>query len=239
MPSPRHPPKGGSVWHRLSVHVRKQEANQTAVIRPLTNTPDPHSCDPTTTTTTDDQGTDTHDHAHPPEDAPGGAAQKTLLGNSEDSAHRPCWTPACPGEGLVDTHISHVPSLNEHPAIESTHEPLSLTPSRLPTEENKDLLQSYIYKGQQEEEDPGEEDGLLQHKAALEDSLALSPPSPFRDSVCSGESGSGSPSSSIYTADILRDFAHSSSTLWERNIQYVEHFYFIYLLLLAIFCFQQ
>lgn len=222
---PRHPPKGGSVWHRLSVHVRKQEANQTAVIRPLTNTPDPHSCDPPT----GDLGTDTQ----PPEDPPGGAQKPPLCNedNNEDRTHRPFWTPTCSGqkreshsgcptaEGLVDTHISHVPSLNDRPTIESTNEPLSLTPSRLPVggalEENRDLLRSYIYKGQQEEaeEDPGEEDGLLQHKAALEDSLALSPPSPFRDSVCSGESGSGSPSSSIYTADILRDFAHSSSTL--------------------------
>uniref|UniRef100_A0A8C6SQ03 Metabotropic glutamate receptor 1 n=1 Tax=Neogobius melanostomus TaxID=47308 RepID=A0A8C6SQ03_9GOBI len=203
---PRHPPKGGSVWHRLSVHVRKQEANQTAVIRPLTNTPDPHS------------------------------SQKPLLyneDNNEDGTHRPFWTPACSGhkrdshsgcptaEELVDTHISHVPSLNDRPTLESGHEPLSLTPSRLAVggaaEENRDLLHSYIYKGQQQQEevdeDPGEEDGLLQHKAALEDSLALSPPSPFRDSVCSEESCSGSPSSSIYTADILRDFAHSSSTL--------------------------
>ncbi|XP_010876824.1 metabotropic glutamate receptor 1b isoform X3 [Esox lucius] len=35
-----HPPKGEHNWHRLSVHVKRQEAgcsNQTAVIRPLTN----------------------------------------------------------------------------------------------------------------------------------------------------------------------------------------------------------
>lgn len=219
---PRHPPKGGSVWHRLSVHVRKQEANQTAVIRPLTNTPDPHSCDPPAA----DQGTGTH----PAEDPPGGAQKPPMHDedSNEDAAHRPFWTPTCsghmrdshsgcpPAQGLVDTHISHVPSLSDRPAIESTNEPLSLTPSRLPAEENRDLLHSYVCKGQQQdehEEDPGEEDGLLPHKAALEDPLALSPPSPFRDSVCSGESGSGSPSSSIYTADILRDFAHSSSTL--------------------------
>lgn len=209
------------MWHRLSVHVRKQEANQTAVIRPLTNTPDPHSCDPTdnatanaaTAITNGDRGTDTHPPEDPPGERGGGGAQKT----TQDSAHRSFWSP---GEGLVDTHISHVPSLNNRPAIEPspTHEPLSLTPSRLPAkEEDRDLLQSYVYKGreevEEEEEDPGEEDGLLRHKAALEDPLALSPPSPFRDSVCSGESGSGSPSSSIYTADILRDFAHSSSTL--------------------------
>lgn len=212
---PRHPPKGGSVWHRLSVHVRKQEANQTAVIRPLTNTPDPHSCDPTTThaanATSCDQGVD-----NPPEDLPvvtgGGGAQKP----QQDSANRPFWSP---GDGLVDTHISHAPSPNNRPAIETatSPDPLSLTPSRLPLEEDRDLLQSYVYKGQgrreEDEPEPGEEDVLLQHKAAVEDPLALSPPSPFRDSVCSGESGSGSPSSSIYSADILRDFAHSSSTL--------------------------
>uniref|UniRef100_A0A7N8YAJ8 Metabotropic glutamate receptor 1 n=1 Tax=Mastacembelus armatus TaxID=205130 RepID=A0A7N8YAJ8_9TELE len=60
------------------------------------------------------------------------------------------------------------------------------------------------------------------NKPTLEDSLALSPPSPFRDSVCSGESGSsspitesmlGSPPSSVYTSNMLRDYAHSSSTL--------------------------
>lgn len=201
---PRHPPKGGSVWHRLSVHVRKQEANQTAVIRPLTNTPDPHSCDPPT----GDQGTDTHH----PEDPPGGAQKPPLYseGNNQDHTHRP-------SEGLVDTHISHAPSPNDRPAIESANEPLSLTPSRLPAGGAVEggLLHSYVYKGQRDEaeEEPGEEDGLLRHKAALEDPLALSPPSPFRDSVCSGESGSGSPGSSIYTADMLRDFAHSSSTL--------------------------
>ncbi|KAG1926929.1 metabotropic glutamate receptor 1b isoform X2 [Pimephales promelas] len=39
-PGSRHPPKGEHMWHRLSVHVKRQEAgsNQTAVIKPLTNT---------------------------------------------------------------------------------------------------------------------------------------------------------------------------------------------------------
>ncbi|CAL9692455.1 unnamed protein product [Knipowitschia caucasica] len=225
---PRHPPKGGSVWHRLSVHVRKQEAglNQTAVIRPLTNTPDPHSCDPRTAVL----GTDTPD-------PPGGGAQKPPLhnvaeDNAEESSQQPFWTPTCSGQrqdlgcpttsaGLVDTHSSHVPPLNKHHAIESqsTNEPLSLTPSRLAVDgtAEKNLLHSHVHKGQQEEveeeeEEAGEEDVLLQHKACMVE-LTLSPPSPFRDSICSGESDSGSPPSSIYTADILRDFAHSSSTL--------------------------
>ncbi|XP_028995156.1 metabotropic glutamate receptor 1b isoform X2 [Betta splendens] len=39
-PGARHPPKGDHMWHRLSVHVKRQEAgsNQMAVIKPLTNT---------------------------------------------------------------------------------------------------------------------------------------------------------------------------------------------------------
>ncbi|XP_076834983.1 metabotropic glutamate receptor 1-like isoform X2 [Brachyhypopomus gauderio] len=39
-PGSRHPPKGEHMWHRLSVHVKRQEAgsNQMAVIKPLTNT---------------------------------------------------------------------------------------------------------------------------------------------------------------------------------------------------------
>ncbi|XP_059907194.1 metabotropic glutamate receptor 1b isoform X1 [Gadus macrocephalus] len=38
-PGARHPPKGDHMWHRLSVHVKRQDvcSNQTAVIRPLTN----------------------------------------------------------------------------------------------------------------------------------------------------------------------------------------------------------
>ncbi|CAL8274670.1 unnamed protein product [Merluccius merluccius] len=38
-PGARHPPTGDHMWHRLSVHVKRQGAcsNQTAVIRPLTN----------------------------------------------------------------------------------------------------------------------------------------------------------------------------------------------------------
>uniref|UniRef100_A0A3B4BGW1 G-protein coupled receptors family 3 profile domain-containing protein n=1 Tax=Periophthalmus magnuspinnatus TaxID=409849 RepID=A0A3B4BGW1_9GOBI len=35
-PGARAPPKGEHMWHRLSVHVKRQDANQTAVIKPLT-----------------------------------------------------------------------------------------------------------------------------------------------------------------------------------------------------------
>ncbi|KAM3602580.1 uncharacterized protein V6R79_006775 [Siganus canaliculatus] len=257
----RHPPRGGNVWHRLSVHVRKQEAglNQTAVIRPLTNTPDPHSCEPSTC----DLGTD----LHLPQEPRGAKPLYNLVEeDDEGDSQRPPWTPPCSGQtqglesdfdkpashlpphlrgctterlqgAVVDTHSSHVPGPSDYTAMAAkpANEPLSLMPSQLPSDpqmgtfeeegsdedEEMDLLHSYIYDGKEEGEDEKVED-LTRNKPALEDSLVLSPPSPFRDSVCSGESVGGSPAiesmlgsppSSIYTSDILRDYAHSSSTL--------------------------
>lgn len=246
------------MWHRLSVHVRKQEAglNQTAVIRPLTNTPDPHSCEPSTF----DLGTD----PHLPQEPRGAKPLYNLVEeDDEGDAQRPLWTPTRSGQmqglesdldkpasylpshlksctterlqgAVVDTHSSHVPALSDYTAKEAipANEPLSLTPSQLPLrafeeegpeDEELDLLQSYIYDAKDDGEgEDGELEDLTQNKPTLHDSLALSPPSPFRDSVYSGESVSsspvmesmlGSPPSSVYTSDILRDFAHSSSTL--------------------------
>ncbi|XP_014325582.1 metabotropic glutamate receptor 1 isoform X1 [Xiphophorus maculatus] len=257
---PRHPPRGGNVWHRLSVHVRKQEAgsNQTAVIRPLTNTPDPHSCEPST----GNHGTD----PQPPQDTPG---TKPPCNKAEEDdqgdAQRPLWTPACSEQtqqglefdldepasnlpsdfirptqeclqgALLNTHSSHVPALKSHTSFEQipANEPLSLMPSQFPSDprlgefedegsedEELDLLHSYIYDAKEEGEgDEGEGEDLTPNKTILEDSLALSPPSPFRDSLCSGDSANGSPiidsllGSSVYTSNILQNFAHSSSTL--------------------------
>lgn len=257
---PRHPPRGGNVWHRLSVHVRKQEAgsNQTAVIRPLTNTPDPHSCEPST----GNHGTD----PQPPQDTPG---TKPPCNKAEEDdqgdAQRPLWTPACSEQtqqglefdldepasnlpsdfirptqeclqgALLNTHSSHVPALKSHTSFEQipANEPLSLMPSQFPSDprlgefedegsedEELDLLHSYIYDAKEEGEgDEGEGEDLTPNKTILEDSLALSPPSPFRDSLCSGDSANGSPiidsllGSSVYTSTILQNFAHSSSTL--------------------------
>ncbi len=247
------------MWHRLSVHVRKQEAglNQTAVIRPLTNTPDPHSCEPSTF----DLGTD----PHLPQETRGAKPLYNLVEeDDEGDAQRPLWTPTRSGQmqglesdldkpasylpshlksctterlqgAVVDTHSSHVPALSDYTKAKEAipaNEPLSLTASQLPLrafeeegpeDEELDLLHSYIYDAKDEGEgEDGEGEDLTQNKPTLEDSLALSPPSPFRDSVCSGESVSsspvmesmlGSPPSSVYTSDILRDFAHSSSTL--------------------------
>ncbi|AWP20069.1 putative metabotropic glutamate receptor 1 [Scophthalmus maximus] len=140
---------------------------------------------------------------------------------------------------VVHTHSSHVPALNDHAQCSEAipaDEPLRLTPSQLPLapqlgafeeqgpeDEELDLLHSYIYSAKEEGEgEDGEDVDSTHNKATLEDSLALSPPSPFRDSVYSGESLSGSPaiesmlgspSGSVYTSNMLQDFAHSSSTL--------------------------
>uniref|UniRef100_A0A8C6NK14 Metabotropic glutamate receptor 1 n=1 Tax=Nothobranchius furzeri TaxID=105023 RepID=A0A8C6NK14_NOTFU len=234
----RHPPKGGNVWHRLSVHVRKQEAglNQTAVIRPLTNTPDPHKL-------------------------PGNKSLCNLAEEDDEAdAQRPLWTDSEQTEGLdsdldepasysnikgptpesmqaaaVDTHSSHVPAMNDRTARQPVpaNKPLSLRASLLPSapqagvfeeeepeDEELDLLHSYIYDAKEEREgEDGVVEDLIRNKTTLEDSLALSPPSPFRDSVCSGESVDGSPiissmlGSSLYASNILQNFAHSSSTL--------------------------
>ncbi|XP_037099986.1 metabotropic glutamate receptor 1 isoform X1 [Syngnathus acus] len=191
----RHPPSGGNVWHRLSVHVRKQEAglNQTAVIRPLTNTPDPHSCQPPAAR---DLGTDPRPPPRePPPSAPPG-----------DNKHHPSHAP------LVETHRSHAPVPPAGDSLIFTELPLA-TPLQegAPLDERLDLLHDYMYDAKQE--------GAEGHKLALDDTPALSPPSPFRDSVCSEDSAPGSPSmesilgGAHYTAQALRDFAHSSSTL--------------------------
>ncbi|XP_014061056.1 metabotropic glutamate receptor 1 isoform X2 [Salmo salar] len=266
-PGARHPQRGGNVWHRLSVHVRKQEAgsNQTAVIRPLTNaTVDPHSCDP-------------HNHHHGPGTNPhlphpGTKALYNLAEEEDEGGEaRPLWTPPhshsgmlhgqdteeppsyshltdCTTEHLqgamVDTHSSNVPGFNDTMGASgiqasSTNQPQSFTFSQLshPLQggasfgaedlisslegaegEALDLLHSYT----EEEEEDDEKEELAQSKLTLEDSLALTPPSPFRDSVCSAGSVPGSPvsesvfcspPSSAYSSVILQDFRQSSSTL--------------------------
>nr|XP_046148102.1 metabotropic glutamate receptor 1 isoform X1 [Oncorhynchus gorbuscha] len=261
-PGARHPQRGGNVWHRLSVHVRKQEAgsNQMAVIRPLTNAPvDPHSCDPHHQQHS--PGTDPH-FPHP------GTTALYNLAEEEDEEARPLWIAPHSHSGtlhgkdseeppsyshlttkplqgvMVDTHSSNIPGFNDTMGASgtqasSTNQPLGFTFSQLscplqvgasfggedlisPLEgaegEALDLLHSYT---EEDDEEEGEEE-LAQSKLTLEDSLALSPPSPFRDSVHSAGSVPGSPisesalcspPSSAYSSIILQDFRRSSSTL--------------------------
>ncbi|NXW60069.1 GRM1 protein, partial [Eurystomus gularis] len=81
------------------------------------------------------------------------------------------------------------------------------------------LIQGYVYEKNPEEE---ENEEPATSKLTLEDSPALTPPSPFRDSVASGSSVPSSPVSEsvlctppdvTYASVILRDYKQSSSTL--------------------------
>ncbi|NWI38412.1 GRM1 protein, partial [Picathartes gymnocephalus] len=98
-----------------------------------------------------------------------------------------------------------------------SEEPLS-PPAEEAESEKVKLIQGYVYEKSTEEED---EDPATS-KLALEDSPALTPPSPFRDSVASGSSVPSSPVSEsvlctppdvTYASVILRDYKQSSSTL--------------------------
>ncbi|XP_068610210.1 metabotropic glutamate receptor 1 [Brachionichthys hirsutus] len=254
----KHPPKEGDVWHRLSVHVRKQEAgsNQTAVIRPLTNSPDRHRREPSTGNPVTDP--------HRPQQPCGAVPLYNLVEvDTEGDSQRPPRTPprSGPMQGqdfdfnkptsflpshikgystehsqgdVADTHSSHCHDIREAIPI---NEPSSVIPSRLPLtpkagaykeegpeDEELDFLHSCIYDAKETEEHGEDEEGkdLTLNRLILEDFLVLSPPSPFRDSACLGESVSGSPVmesmfgsplSSAYTSDILGNYAHSSSTL--------------------------
>ncbi|XP_032650424.1 metabotropic glutamate receptor 1 isoform X1 [Chelonoidis abingdonii] len=87
------------------------------------------------------------------------------------------------------------------------------------------LIQGYVYERPEtteEEEEEEEEEEQVTNKLTLEDSPALTPPSPFRDSVASGSSVPSSPVSEsvlctppnvTYASVILRDYKQSSSTL--------------------------
>ncbi|NXW06989.1 GRM1 protein, partial [Fregetta grallaria] len=98
-----------------------------------------------------------------------------------------------------------------------SEEPLS-PPAEEAESEKLKLIQGYVYEKNPEEED--EEPATS--KLTLEDSPALTPPSPFRDSVASGSSVPSSPVSEsvlctppdvTYASVILRDYKQSSSTL--------------------------
>ncbi|XP_034966553.2 metabotropic glutamate receptor 1 isoform X1 [Zootoca vivipara] len=85
------------------------------------------------------------------------------------------------------------------------------------------LIQGYVYERPGNlEEDEDEEEERATSKLTLEDSPALTPPSPFRDSVASGSSVPSSPVSesvlctppiATYASVVLRDYKQTSSTL--------------------------
>ncbi|NXH13661.1 GRM1 protein, partial [Bucco capensis] len=99
-----------------------------------------------------------------------------------------------------------------------SEEPLS-PPAEEAESEKVKLIQGYVYEKKPEER---KDEEPITSKLTLEDSPALTPPSPFRDSVASGSSVPSSPVSEsvlctppdvTYASVILRDYKQSSSTL--------------------------
>nr|XP_036877947.1 metabotropic glutamate receptor 1 [Manis javanica] len=138
--------------------------------------------------------------------------------------------PGGPGSGLRSLYSPPAPPqhLQMLPLQLST---FGEEPASSPAEDEHDserfkLLQEYLYEqeGHTEEDELEEEEEDLPaaSKPTPEDSPALTPPSPFRDSVASGSSVPSSPVSEsvlctppdvTYASVILRDYKQSSSTL--------------------------
>ncbi|KAK7142760.1 hypothetical protein R3I94_012191 [Phoxinus phoxinus] len=264
-PGSRHPPKGEHMWHRLSVHVKRQEAgsNQTAVIKPLTNTYNSPGMEFSDLSTKTLYNVAEEDEGDPIRYNPSGSPPLMALRLSpvskpmkEVGAHLTFYTSeqhvpqknsVFPQHVIADHFqqemVKFIPDLDEiislpepgdrvmlplHPQILHPHPILPMQLGAYPDEpvspleedENEQfgLLHGYMYDNAQIHD----EEELVQIKMSMEDSLALMPPSPFRDSLGSGspvpnspvsESILCTPPSVTYASVILRDFKQSSSTL--------------------------
>ncbi|XP_036449845.1 metabotropic glutamate receptor 1b isoform X1 [Colossoma macropomum] len=267
-PGSRHPPKGEHMWHRLSVHVKRQEAgsNQTAVIKPLTNTYHNTGLEFSDLSTKTLYNVAEEDEGDPVRYNP--PVSPALITHRQSPVHESLKEVALEPEfynpepqksiptqhviadhfqEVVSTFSSSVTDLDDiinlpepDSGLRPPYQPLILQtqPSPLPMHlgtyskepispleeememENEQfgLLHGYMYDNAQIHD----EEELVQIKLAMEDSLALMPPSPFRDPMGSrshipnspvSESILCTPPSVTYASVILRDYKQSSSTL--------------------------
>uniref|UniRef100_H3DPR0 Metabotropic glutamate receptor 5 n=1 Tax=Tetraodon nigroviridis TaxID=99883 RepID=H3DPR0_TETNG len=255
-PGARHPPKGDHMWHRLSVHVKRQESgsNQMAVIKPLTNTYQNRLEFSNLSTKTlynvaEEDESETpgimprHSPRVAPEPVPPVCCSKTHRGGELYTPER--LQPSNPQVAEMPASFSHdVPEFNDRmsvpeamsaPAYRQAHliqqDPVlavHLHPysqeHRSPLQEELEneqlgLLRGYLFHSNSLT--PDEEDSAGA-RSAMEDSLALMPPSPFRDCVCPpvspfsnspmSESILCGPLNATYTSAVLGDFKQSSST---------------------------
>lgn len=124
--------------------------------------------------------------------------------------------------GMPVYHQAHL--IQQDPVLPVHLDPFDEEPTSPLEEEEMEseqfgLLHGYMYNNAQIHD----EEDLVEVKLAMEDSLALMPPSPFRD--CAGPPASPFPNSPVsesilcsppnvtYASVILRDFKQSSSTL--------------------------
>ncbi|NWJ02472.1 GRM1 protein, partial [Crypturellus undulatus] len=262
-------PKGQHMWHRLSVHVKSQEAgcNQTAVIKPLTksfhgqgksltfsdissktlyNVVEEQESEPVrftqpgspsmvvhrrVATTPPLPATAEETHLFLPEHSPKNLPlqPRSLMEQLQGVVNKlapsiPDFNGALPspssGNGVRPPYQGQSPPPAIQEAVTFSQEPPSPLSEDVESEKLK-LIQGYVYEKNPEDEED-EEDEPATSKLTLEDSPALTPPSPFRDSVASGSSVPSSPVSEsvlctppdmTYASVILRDYKQSSSTL--------------------------
>ncbi|MGH0148481.1 UNVERIFIED_CONTAM: hypothetical protein FKN15_013516 [Acipenser sinensis] len=258
-PGARQPPKGEHMWHRLSVHVKRQEAgsNQTAVIKPLTKSYQNKSLnfsDMSTKTlynVAEEDESDPVRYTRPNSPSMMVHRQIPSMGSPKEGEQPQLYTPEhmqnsfLPQQVIMDQLVSKyttsIPDLNSmitlpgpgngvrpiyQPHLMQQVFPLQMTtfseqpvsPVEEVESEQFNLIHGYMY----DNTEIHEEEELVQSKLTLDDSPALTPPSPFRDSMGSGSSIPSSPMSEsvlctppnvTYAAVILRDYKQSSSTL--------------------------
>ncbi|EMP39093.1 Metabotropic glutamate receptor 1 [Chelonia mydas] len=232
-PGGRHVPKGQHMWHRLSMHVTSKETgcNQTAVIKPLTKS---YHGQGTSLTFSDISSKTLYNVVEEEESEPVRFSQPcstSMVVHRRVTATPPLqamaeetnlFLPEQPPKSLVLQQRSIVEQLLVMATF--SEEPVSPPADELESEKFK-LIQGYVYERPEtteEEEEEEEEEEQATSKLTLEDSPALTPPSPFRDSVASGSSVPSSPVSEsvlctppnvTYASVILRDYKQSSSTL--------------------------
>uniref|UniRef100_A0A8C5AUS7 Metabotropic glutamate receptor 5 n=1 Tax=Gadus morhua TaxID=8049 RepID=A0A8C5AUS7_GADMO len=277
-PGARHPPKGDHMWHRLSVHVKRQDvcSNQTAVIRPLTNAYHSAGLELSELSTKTLYNVAEEDESlemlryHPPDAPPPTMTPSGQAASGAQAvphyAREPLATQPHPGllpQHLLPQHVQEeepaegggVPVYLQAPLGQGFPAPGGLYggegASAIVQEEEEEeeevdneqlgLLRGYMYNNaqvheQEEEGDAGgeeykyeeeedEDDEVAQLKVAIEagSSMALMPPSPFRDCVAPpkspfpdspvSESVLCTPTNVPYAAVILRDYKQTSSTL--------------------------
>ncbi|KAA0710843.1 Metabotropic glutamate receptor 1 [Triplophysa tibetana] len=252
-PGSRHPPKGEHMWHRLSVHVKRQESgsNQTAVIKPLTNTYNSPGMEFSDLSTKTLYNVAEEDEGEPVRYNSSGSPPLIALRQSpmkDMGSHLNFYTPEqhLPQNSVLPQCIvpermaKFHPNMSDLDAVIRLPEPghgfgLTVGQPVMPVylgsypdepaspledvdNEQFGLLHGYMYDNAELHDD----EELVQIKMAMEDSVALMPPSPFRDSLGSGSPVPNSPvSESIlctppslsYASAILSDFKQSSSTL--------------------------
>lgn len=224
------------MWHRLSVHVKRQEAgsNQMAVIKPLTNTYQ-HRLEFSNLSTKTLYNVAEEDESesvryNPPAIPPRVARVPLKDATEEAELHSPEHLQSRTQQVMSD-HLQAVTETMSAPAYHPAHllQQDHLHPYRQehtsPLQEELEneqfgLLHGSLFNNSNlihDEEDSAEA------RSAMDDSLALMPPSPFRDCVCPPVSPfSNSPMSEsilcgplnvTYTSALVGDFKQSSSTL--------------------------